>query len=92
LAAGGTRWRYDGALLRRDGTPQPACPDTRFADAWNRIAPHALAFGRPLVFGGNLDCGNRIAIAGLPLHAGGIARNDDGFLLGAAPAVPLLLE
>ena len=92
LAAGGTRWRYDGALLRRDGKPQPACPDTRFADAWNRIAPHALAFGRPLVFGGNLDCGNRIAIASLPLHAGGIARNDDGFLLGAASAVPLLLE
>lgn len=92
FAAGGTRWRYDGARLRRDGVPQQACPDARLADAWNRIAPRALAFGRPLVFGGNLDCGNRIAIAGLPLHAAGIARNEDGFLLGTGPAVPLLLE
>jgi len=96
LAAGATRWHYDGALLRRDGEPQPACPDarlgTRLAAAWNRIAPRALAFARPLVFGGNLDCGNRIAVAGLSLHAAGIARGDDGFLLAAAPAVPLLLE
>jgi cell division protein FtsW len=96
LAAGDTRWRYDGALVRRDGTPQPDCPDTRLGSRltglWNRVAPHALAFGRPLVFGGNLDCGNRIAIAGLALHAAGIARGDDGFVLGAAPAVPLLLE
>ena len=92
LAAGAIRWRYDGALLRRDGKPQKACPDARFADAWNRIVPRALAFGRPLVFGGNLDCGNRIAIAGLPPHAAGIVRNDDGLVLGAAPAVPLLLE
>ena len=28
-----------------------------------------LALARPLVFGGNLDCGNRIAIAGLPAPA-----------------------
>ncbi|PQO98277.1 hypothetical protein C5614_13065 [Massilia phosphatilytica] len=92
LSAGATRWHYDGALLRRDGKPQPACPDARLADTWNRIAPRALAFGRPLVFGGNLDCGNRIAVGGLPLHAAGIARGDDDFLLTAAPAVPLLLE
>ncbi|SDD13604.1 cell division protein FtsW [Massilia sp. PDC64] len=96
LAAGATRWHYDGALLRRDGKPQPACPDarlgTRLADMWNRIAPRALAFGRPLVFGGNLDCGNRIAVAGLPLHAAAIVRGEDGVMLAAAPAVPLLLE
>jgi cell division protein FtsW len=96
LGAGATRWHYDGALLRRDGQPQPACPDarlgTRLAGLWNRVAPRALAFGRPLVFGGNLDCGNRIAIAGLPLHAAAIARGDEGFLLAAAPAVPLLLD
>jgi cell division protein FtsW len=96
LSAGATRWHYDGALLHRGGKPQPACPDarlgTRLAGLWNRIAPRALAFGRPLVFGGNLDCGNRIAIAGLSLHAAGIARGDDGFLLAAAPAVPLLLD
>ena len=96
LTAGGTRWHYDGALLRRDGEPQPVCPDarlgTRLADGWNRIAPRALAFGRPLVFGGNLDCGNRVAIAGLALHAAGIAQSDDGFRMNAAPSVPLLLE
>ncbi len=96
LVAGGIRWHYDGALLRRDGKPQPACPDarlgTRLTGMWNRIAPRALTFGRPLVFGGNLDCGNRVAITGLSPHAAGIARSDDGFLLSTAPAVPLLLE
>lgn len=92
LTAGGIRWHYDGALLRRDGEPQRACPDARLADVWNRIAPRALAFGRPLVFGGNLDCGNRIAVAGLPLHAAGIVRDDEGFRMSAAPSVPLLLE
>jgi cell division protein FtsW len=96
FAAAAARWHYDGALLRRDGRPQPACPDTRLgtrvADLWNRVAPRTLAFGRPLVFGGNLDCGNRIAIAGLPLHAAGVARGDAGFVLSAAPSIPLLLD
>jgi cell division protein FtsW len=97
FSAGQTHWRYDGALLRRDGRPQPACPDarlgTRLAALWNRAAPHVLASGRPLVFGGNLDCGNRIAIAGLPLPAATIAPGQagDGFVLAATPAVPLLL-
>jgi len=92
LVAGATRWHYDGALLRRDGAPQQACPEARLAHVWNRIAPRALAFGRPLVFGGNLDCGNRIAISGLPLHAAGIAPSDEGLRMSAAPGVPLLLE
>ncbi|WP_075796002.1 FtsW/RodA/SpoVE family cell cycle protein [Massilia putida] len=97
LSAGGTTWRYDGALLRRDGKPQPACPDarlgTRLAGMWNRIAPAMLAFGRPLVFGGNLDCGNRIAVPGVPAPAAAIARSQagDGLDLAAAPGVPLLL-
>ncbi|KQV37872.1 FtsW/RodA/SpoVE family cell cycle protein [Massilia sp. Root335] len=97
LSAGRTAWRYDGALLRRDGRPQPACPDarigTRLAGLWNRIAPGMLAFGRPLVFGGNLDCGNRIAVAGLPAPAATVARGraNDGFVLAAAPSVPVLL-
>jgi cell division protein FtsW len=97
FSAGGATWRYDGALLRRTGTPQPACPDarlgTRVAGLWNRIAPAMLAFGRPLVFGGNLDCGNRIAVPGLSAPAAAIARNQagDGFDLAATPGVPLLL-
>jgi cell division protein FtsW len=97
LAAGQTRWHYDGALLRRDGKPQPACPDarlaTRLTGLWNRVAPAPLAFARPLVFGGNLDCGNRIAVAGLPAPAATITRGTagDGMVLAAAPAVPLLL-
>jgi cell division protein FtsW len=97
LTAGRIVWRYDGAVLRRDGVPQPACPDarlgTRLAGLWNRTAPRALASDRPLLFGGNLDCGNRIAVAGLPLHAATIAhsRDDDGFVLAATPGVPLLL-
>ncbi|MBW8901620.1 MAG: hypothetical protein JF619_26670, partial [Massilia sp.] len=53
LATGPTHWHYDGALLRRDGKAQPACPDarlgTRLAGLWNRGAPRLLAFGRPLV-------------------------------------------
>jgi cell division protein FtsW len=97
LTAGPRHWHYDGALLRRDGKPQPACPDarlgTRLAGLWNRGAPGLLAFGRPLVFGGNLDCGNRIAIAGLVAPAATLARGAaaDGIVLAATAAVPLLL-
>jgi cell division protein FtsW len=97
FTAGRTTWHYDGAVLRRDGVPLPACPDahlgTRLAALWNRIAPRALASSRPLLFGGNLDCGNRIAVAGLPLHAATIARSreDGGDVLAPAAGVPLLL-
>jgi cell division protein FtsW len=97
FTAGRAVWHYDGAVVRRDGMPQSACPDarlgTRLAGLWNRVAPRALAAGRPLLFGGNLDCGNRIAVAGLPLHAATIvrSRDDGGFELAATPGVPLLL-
>jgi cell division protein FtsW len=91
-------WRYDGATLLRDGAAQAACPDTRpgarLAASWNRIAPGLLALPRPVVFGGNLDCGNRIAIGGLDAPAATIARGREGLLL-SAPAgdaeAPLLL-
>ncbi|WP_296943895.1 FtsW/RodA/SpoVE family cell cycle protein [uncultured Massilia sp.] len=99
LTAPGTRWHFDGALLRRDGAVQPACPDARIgarlAALWNRVAPGALALARPLVFGGNLDCGNRIAIAGLPAPAATLAREHGALLLAAATgpdAAPLLLH
>ena len=99
LSRAGTRWRYDGALLLRDGAAQPACPEarlgTRLAFAWNRIAPSRLTLARPLVFGGNLDCGNRIAIAGVDAGAATIAREHGALRLGAASApgaAPLLLQ
>jgi len=92
----GTGWRYDGATLLRDGAPQPACPDARIgarlAAGWNRFAPSFVTMARPLVFGGNLDCGNRIAIPGLPAPAARIARFDAALLLSAgASQFPLLL-
>jgi cell division protein FtsW len=93
----GTRWHYDGATLLRGGAAQAACPDarpgTRLAAFWNRLVPSALTLARPLVFGGNLDCGNRIAIAGLPAPAATMARSRAGLLLaaGADAVAPLLL-
>jgi cell division protein FtsW len=96
---GGARWLYDGATLLRGGLPQPDCPEVRLAvravSAWNRLLPSLLGIGRPLVFGGNLDCGNRIAIAGVPAPAATIRQTLDGMLLaGAAGAdqAPLLLR
>jgi len=92
------RWHYDGATLLRNGAPQPACPDARagarLAALWNRIAPGVLTMSRPLVFGGNLDCGNRIAIDGLAAPAAMLARSSDGIVLSAGSGMalaPLLL-
>jgi cell division protein FtsW len=82
-----TRWRYDGATLLRGGRPQPDCPDARLAArlvaAWNRWLPSALGLDRPLVFGGNLDCGNRVAIAGVPAPGATIRQTPEGMLLAA---------
>jgi cell division protein FtsW len=96
---GAAQWQYDGASLLRGGLPQPDCPDTRLAarlvGGWNRLLPSVLGIPRPLVFGGNLDCGNRIAIAGIPAPAATVKRTAEGMLLvggqDAQPA-PLLLE
>src|SRR5206468_3882050 len=77
----------------RNGRPQAPCPDAhlgaRAAAVWNRIVPTALTMARPLVFGGNLDCGNRIAVAGLAAPAALVKRTPDGLLLTAGDA-PLL--
>ncbi|WP_036166395.1 FtsW/RodA/SpoVE family cell cycle protein [Massilia sp. 9096] len=89
------RWRFDGATLTRDGAAQPDCPDAhlgvRLAALWNRVMPLALTLARPLVFGGNLDCGNRIGIAGLPAPAARIARTSEGLLLSSSDT-PLLMQ
>ena len=100
FSAGGKSWEFDGATLRRDGSAQPACPgaglSARALALWNRAAPHALTAARPLVFGGNLHCGNRL---GIPHLAGGSAqfvRGPDGLLLsnaaGSEAVAPVLLS
>jgi cell division protein FtsW len=81
----GSGWRYDGATLYRDGSAQPACPDAtaaaHLAALWNRAAPQAVTVARPLVFGGNLHCGNRLGLEGIPPGAATPARNGDQLLL-----------
>jgi cell division protein FtsW len=95
---GATRWQYDGATLYQDGVARPSCPDARLAarlvGAWNRWLPSVLGMPRPLVFGGNLDCGTRIAIAGVPAPGAAINSTTEGMLLagGAAQQAPLLLQ
>ncbi|WP_348697577.1 FtsW/RodA/SpoVE family cell cycle protein [Duganella fentianensis] len=75
FSAAGHQWRYDGALLYRDGQRQAACPQTswpaRLAAGWNSSMPHWLTVGRPLTLGGNLYCDNRL---GLELGSAGAAR------------------
>jgi cell division protein FtsW len=84
----GHAWRYDGATLLRDGAAQPPCPGTpigaRAVALWNRVAPHALTSARPLSFGGNLHCGNRLAIAWLPGASALATRGADALLLSNA--------
>lgn len=61
---GRQRWDYDGAVLRRDGVAQAACPQAslgaRLAGLWNRWMPAPFGFQRPLRFGGNLSCATTI--------------------------------
>ncbi|SFD11497.1 FtsW/RodA/SpoVE family cell cycle protein [Massilia yuzhufengensis] len=96
LRGAGHRWDYDGARLLRDGQAQPACLDAgsgaRLAGLWNRIVPTLLAFKRPLVFGGNLYCGNRLAVAGLDTGNVTLARAPTGELaLTVRGSQPVLL-
>ncbi|VXB08097.1 FtsW/RodA/SpoVE family cell cycle protein [Massilia sp. 9I] len=97
LRDGSDSWDYDGALLRRDGEAQAACPDAgmaaRLAGFWNHFAPGALAFQRPLAFGGNLYCGNRLAVPGLDTGKLALARTPSGDIgLTVRGSQPVLLQ
>ena len=100
LAGAGHAWRYDGATLRRDGAAQRPCPGTGFASRavalWNRAMPHSLTAARPLVFGGNLNCGNRLGIAYLAAGSATVARGKGALLLsnaaGSEASAPVLLS
>ncbi|MCC6072333.1 FtsW/RodA/SpoVE family cell cycle protein [Massilia sp. GCM10020059] len=93
----GSTWRYDGAVLLRDGHVQPSCPGPLPASAlWNRVAPRALAFARPLSFGGNLHCDNRLGAAYVAPASALIQRVDGALQVVAGTAdgqrVPLMLD
>ncbi|MES2017208.1 MAG: FtsW/RodA/SpoVE family cell cycle protein [Pseudomonadota bacterium] len=96
LRGAGHDWTYDGATLLRDGEIQPLCPGSaRLAALWNRIAPHALTTDRPITFGGNLNCGNRIAIAWLAGASAQAARTPAELLMlssGAGMDAPVLVS
>jgi cell division protein FtsW len=98
FARGGHEWRYDGAVLYRDGRQQASCPESRMAgkalSAWNRIMPSPVTVARPLSFGGNLYCDNRLGLEGLAPGAAQIARVNGRLQLSApnpdgAPAAVL---
>ncbi|SHG98815.1 FtsW/RodA/SpoVE family cell cycle protein [Massilia sp. CF038] len=97
LAGAGSRWRYDGATLLRDGKAQAACPGSgigaRTVALWNRLAPQAMTSARPLAFGGNLYCGNRLPIAGLGGASAVLARGQHALVLSNIdPQAPLLVD
>ncbi|MGI4845294.1 MAG: FtsW/RodA/SpoVE family cell cycle protein [Janthinobacterium lividum] len=97
LRDGRHTWEYDGALLRRDGHVQAACPDAgpaaRLAALWNRIAPGFLALRRPLAFGGHLNCGNRLAVPGLDSGRLALARDASSrHMLNVLGSQPVLLQ
>jgi cell division protein FtsW len=88
----GHQWQYDGARVRREGVIQPACPDGGLRAAWNRWAPRFAAIDRPLAFGGNLHCGNRIGIpysepSSATLRAGLLSATIPILVDGADPAL-----
>lgn len=97
LRDGKHTWNYDGALLLRDGEAQASCPEAgmaaRLSGVWNRFAPGALAFRRPLALGGILYCGNRLAVPGLDTGRVALARAPSGdFLLQVRGSQPVLLQ
>ena len=92
----GSAWRYDGAVLLRDGQVQPSCPGTsvgaRALALWNRTG---LAFARPLSFGGNLHCENRLGVADVAPGSALVRRAEGGLLIEAGAVdgqrLPLML-
>ena len=88
FSGAGHVWRYDGATLLRDGRAQSACPGAtvgaRGMALWNRAMPHALTSARALSFGGNLNCGNRLAIDWLPGASAQATRGADAIMLSNA--------
>ncbi len=83
----GRRWRYDGAVLYRDGRAQAPCPDAgagaRALALWNRAMPAALTAGRALTFGGNVYCDNRLGLADVTPGSAWLARVDGRLQLAA---------
>lgn len=81
------QWRYDGAVLYRDGQRQPACPQShwpaRLLSSWNAFMPRWLALARPLTLGGNLYCDNRLGLQQLASASAIISERDGRFVLDA---------
>ena len=100
FSANDQNWEYDGATLYRNGSAQPACPGTgvgaRALALWNRAMPHALTAARPLTFGGNLHCGNRLGVPYLAAGSAVLLRANDGLLLsntaGSEAMAPVLVS
>jgi cell division protein FtsW len=88
FSRGAQRWHYDGATLLRDGSAQQPCPDARpaarVAAAWNRWVPQALTLARPLTFGGNLYCDNRLGLEHVDYASASLARVKGKLLLSGA--------
>ncbi|MYN18566.1 FtsW/RodA/SpoVE family cell cycle protein [Rugamonas sp. FT107W] len=87
FARDGHEWRYDGAVLYRDGHQQANCPESHLASKvlslWNRAMPAVLTISRPLSFGGNLHCDNRLGLAQVTPGAALISRGNGGLQLTA---------
>ena len=87
FARDGDTWRYDGAVLYHDGRQQDSCPDahfsTRLMALWNRWMPALLTVARPLSFGGNLHCDNRLGLAQVTPGSAQLARHDGRLELSA---------
>lgn len=81
------QWRYDGAVLYRDGQRQATCPQShwpaRLVSSWNALAPRWLALGRNLTLGGNLYCDNRLGLEQLASASAIIRERDGRFVLDA---------